>query len=201
MQFIPSPDFVMPHPRVQAKLYDALEAMRVLDAKLDQAIEEIQDNPDHSEDHICEFDLTATQATARLHASILQEIIAGTPTLSNRVFHAIRDYPNLQPENAAHVEGAFIALELAHRSLEAASDLSYELDGEEINEVYQLVLAAQCALDWHKSVFEGYAIPCYVEEALDTIIEGKPITLAGLMRRWKEVTFPRVKAEIDAMPA
>ena len=192
MQFVPSVDFVMPHPQVQAKLYDALELLRVCVDKLGDAVDGYDQQPAAYSDCLRSTDLLEAQCTANLHATILQEIIGGVaPTLPDSVFQAVRDFENREPANVPHIEGSILGLKLACRALDDAMALSAKLDGIEIDEAYELMLPATAAIGYFASLLDGVVVPFYCREVLDAILSGGPVpSKKELHDHWIKRRFP-----------
>lgn len=170
MFFYPSQAFVIPSARVQAKVYDAVEALRTAEAKLNDALDGFVER----DRRIREWDLIAARATAWLFASIFQEVIwTGKPTLPDSVFRAIRDHKNYMAENVPHIEAATLALYLAIDCLDEAMELSAELDGPDIDEAYDVLVAAHGAVLYVASVLDGSMVSFWREEILTALCAGK----------------------------
>lgn len=166
----PSVEFQAPHVAVRSKLYDAVEALRVANAKLELAREVFVP----TEHYLENFHISRVHATVKLYAVIFQELIGDSiPTLPTRVFSTIREYANRLDQNSEHLEGATIAMRLAVRAIDDAMNLSAQLDGMEVDDTYELMLAAtfnieaaasvvDCAMSWKRNS----------EDVLDSILDG-----------------------------
>lgn len=177
-----SPDFKLPHPRVQAKLYDAVECMRLADDLLQVVIDKYKENK-RNEDTLPEIDFWEAQSSMRLHANILQEIMGGDCSISAKTFKIIRGHKNHSNRNSFGTEAAMLALMLAHDSLDEAMDLSRELEGEEIEDDYRLMLAAHGAANLYKGLIESTMVSFFHDEALEFALKGQPIPSYKEMRR------------------
>jgi hypothetical protein len=167
MKLIPTAVVLRHHSRVQARLADAVAALRAADAKLGQVVDEFED----TDSYLDTVDFWEAQLNARIFADMLEASEA--PTLPPRVFREIADYANKEPRNASHLKGALLALKLAERSLESALDLSEQLDGDEIDEAFEVVLAARGTIRSYASTLECSVIPFDHERVLDGIVGAK----------------------------
>jgi hypothetical protein len=165
VKFIPIASVIRHKARVEAKLADAVAALRVADAKLGEAAEEYEgDSRDKA-------DLMEARFNSRLFADMLEA--NETPTLPSRVFRAIASYANRTPGISPHVEGAILALNLAERSLESALELAEQLDGDEIDEAYEIPFAALGTIRQYGATLRCSALVFDQEAALDAIVAAK----------------------------
>jgi hypothetical protein len=199
MRFIPSPDFVMPAPRVQAVIYSAVEALRIVHAKAVETLDGWRDDIPRTlskfeQECLAEgfdpFELDPDQddfdqiaCSAKLHATILQEIVGGVlPSLPDGVFRAIRDHQNENAENQTGAESACMALDLATRCLREAVKLHTEEDGQlsivalDDDEAGELLTAAFAFCEIKHSLLSGKLdSPIGVLEAkVDTLLGRSP---------------------------
>ena len=187
-QFVPALDFPTPHPRVQTALYDALESLRIADAKLEKARADFGDG-DH--EYIGDGDLLDAQICAAHFALCLQEIIGGVmPSIPDHAFHELAEFANREERNPPHFEGACLILHLACRSLDRAMDLSRELDGPEIDAAYELMVAARSCVSFHAGLIDQVTIGFLgddADEILDAIISRRPVPSPDQLRsKWRK---------------
>ena len=179
--------------RINAKIADAVAALRVADVKLEQAIAEYDNTNAMAafEDADRRLGLTVDESTTRQNeANYLDETVllearysarffadmldeGERPTLRPRVFAAIAKHPNENPDNTPHVEGAVLALKLAERSFESALNLAEQLNGEAIDEAYQQPYAARAVVRAFLIFITSGAFVFDIEDALDEIVAAK----------------------------
>jgi hypothetical protein len=173
MKFLPSIE-VVPGRRVQNHLCNATELLRVVDAKLGEALDVFDASDDGRDDELSlqRSDLEEAMLASRFNAWALQELFEGMPTLPDRVFAAIRDYRNISNRNVANVEGAIVGLWLASSELWKAIEASHT-DTDDVDDVYVTAISARSASSHHASLLEGIAAPVYPDEAIEFILAGR----------------------------
>ncbi len=153
-----------------SKIADAVAAREAADAKLGLVIDEFDDEAASNCDR---YQVRADRLTVRVVASML--CTREAPGLPRRVLKAIASHTNEKTGNTPNLEGAILALELAHDALESALSLAQQLDrdGDDIDEAYEVPYAAWCIV---KSVIAHIgcsAITFNVDAALETIVAAK----------------------------
>jgi hypothetical protein len=130
MFFSPGPRFRTMPEQVRVKTYDCLEACRIADAKLSDALAEYDPDADYADDHSVNDDrFVEMRACVRLHIAAMQEIISGVfPRVRQSAFRAIREFVNLQEDSPPHAGGITLAFRLAHAAADEAVHLSAKLN-------------------------------------------------------------------------
>ncbi len=127
--------------------------------------------------YLSDLDLREARLNARLFASLLDA--SDAPSLPARVFRELENYVNEKPGNPAHVEGAILALELAHNALESALALAEQLDGADIDEDYEHAYAARATIASYAAAL-GCAVLVFDDEAaLEAIVGKRTLALAA----------------------
>ena len=162
MKLIPASALIKHRARIDAKLADAVAALRVADTKFGEALE------DYEGDLREKLDMMGARLNARLFAGMLDA--SETPTLPSRVFRAIAKHVNEHPNNPPHVEGAILALNLAMNSLESALNLAGQLDGDEIDERYETPFAALGTIHSYAGLITCWSFVFGDREALEAIV-------------------------------
>jgi hypothetical protein len=179
--------------QVQVKTYDCLEACRIADATLSDALEEYDPDADYADEHgVNEDDFIEMQACVRLHIAAMQEIVSGVfPSVRQSAFHAIREFVNLQEDSPHHTEGVLLAFRLAHASADEAVHLSTKLNPGEINEGYEIMAATRAMTGRAMDFIDSATWQAFSEESLALILKGKPVpTWKELRRAWIDAEHP-----------
>jgi hypothetical protein len=156
--------------RLDAKVADAVAALRLADVKLGAAINEYE--PDEHLNGCLEMsDLLEPRYTARFFADMLDE--GYSAALPSRIFSAIAIHANTVSRNTPHIEGAILALMLAERSLTSLLELAGQSDEEGIDECHEQPYAARGTIRSYLAMLTSAVFVFDETEALDAIVDSR----------------------------
>lgn len=174
--------------RIQVKLYDALEALRVMHVAADAAIDvwgedprrEREDEPGY---RLGIIDLEEYRAGARLHAAIIQELISNVlPSIPSRVFRRIATFENVEKKNPVKIESVILASLLASKVLVETYNALNDADGID-DAIFDIVNAAHSAAATAYGFTSTSVLSYHLDHVLEAILAGEPLEGVELIQR------------------